>query len=202
MADSAMMVFAGNAHPQLANAIASYLHLPLGKASIGHFSDGEVAVEVAHGGGGIFIAVASFPIIRNNTIADNAASGGGGIFVTNGSVPRIENNAIIDNRAEKESGGGMIVTANSAPIVRGNTIRARPIGRDIMAGLRNIVGGEIVEYTKMVAESREQALDRMTAQARDLNADAVVGVRFMTSSMMQGAAELLAYGTAVRLEDG
>ena len=84
-------------------------------------------------------------------------------------------------------------------MVRGNTIRARPIGRDIMAGLRNLVGGEIVEYTKMVAESREQALDRMTAEAVALGADAVVSVRFMTSSMMQGAAELLAYGTAVRL---
>ena len=84
-------------------------------------------------------------------------------------------------------------------VVRGNTIRARAVGRDIMAGLRNLVGGEIVEYTKMVAESREQALDRMLAEARAQNADAVVGVRFMTSSMMQGAAELLAYGTAVKL---
>ena len=86
-------------------------------------------------------------------------------------------------------------------VVRGNTIRARAVGKDIMAGLRNLVGGEIVEYTKMVAESREQALDRMIEEARALNADAVIGVRFMTSSMMQGAAELLAYGTAVRLED-
>lgn len=86
-------------------------------------------------------------------------------------------------------------------VVRGNTIRARAIGHDIVAGLRNIVGGEIVEYTKMVAESREQSIDRMIEQARECNADAVVGVRFMTSSMMQGAAELLAFGTAVRLAD-
>ena len=86
-------------------------------------------------------------------------------------------------------------------VVRGNTIRARAVGRDIMAGLRNLVGGEITEYTKMVAESREQALDRMVAEAEALGADAVVGLRFMTSSMMQGAAELLAYGTAVRLAD-
>jgi uncharacterized protein YbjQ (UPF0145 family) len=86
-------------------------------------------------------------------------------------------------------------------IVRGNTIRARAVGKDIMAGLRNLVGGEITEYTKMVAEAREQALDRMLAEARSLNADAIVGVRFMTNSMMQGAAELLAYGTAVKLAD-
>ena len=89
----------------------------------------------------------------------------------------------------------------SLGLVRGNTIRARAIGKDIMAILRNMVGGEIIEYTKMVAESREQSLDRMMAEAETLGADAVVGVRFTTSSMMQGAAELLAYGTAVRLED-
>ena len=86
-------------------------------------------------------------------------------------------------------------------IARGNTIRARHLGRDFMAGLRNVVGGEITEYTKMVAESREQALDRMVAEARAKGADAVVGFRFTTSSMMQGAAELLAYGTAVKLAD-
>lgn len=82
-------------------------------------------------------------------------------------------------------------------IVKGNTIRARNIGRDIMAGLRNIVGGEIIDYTKMMAESREQSLDRMIEEAKKLGANAIVGVRFMTSSVMQGAAELLAYGTAV-----
>jgi uncharacterized protein YbjQ (UPF0145 family) len=85
-------------------------------------------------------------------------------------------------------------------LVRGNTIRARHIGKDIMAGLRNIAGGEIQEYTKMMAESREQALDRMVEEAEKLGADAIVSVRFTTTSMMQGAAELLIYGTAVKLE--
>ena len=84
-------------------------------------------------------------------------------------------------------------------LVRGNTIRARHVGKDILAGLRSIVGGEIGEYTKMLAESREQSLDRMLAEARSLDADAVVCVRFVTSPVMQGAAELLAYGTAVKL---
>ncbi len=86
-------------------------------------------------------------------------------------------------------------------LVRGNTIRARHIGRDIMAVLRNLVGGEVTDYTKMMAEAREQALDRMIAEARSLGANAVVGVRFATSFVMQGAAELLAYGTAVVVED-
>ncbi|MBN1212218.1 MAG: YbjQ family protein [candidate division Zixibacteria bacterium] len=86
-------------------------------------------------------------------------------------------------------------------LVRGNTIRARHLGRDIGAFFRGMIGGEIVEYTKMLAESREQALDRMVKEAEDLGANAVVMARFSTSSMMQGAAELLVYGTAVILED-
>ena len=86
-------------------------------------------------------------------------------------------------------------------LVRGNTIRARHIGRDIMAGLKNIVGGEIFEYTKLMGEAREQALDRMTGEAQTLGANAVIGVRFSTSVIMGGAAELLAYGTAVIVED-
>lgn len=85
-------------------------------------------------------------------------------------------------------------------LVTGNTIRARHIGRDILAGLKTIVGGEIEEYTKMMGESREQALDRMTAMAKDLGADAVVDVRMTTSHVMQSAAEIVAYGTAVVLE--
>jgi uncharacterized protein YbjQ (UPF0145 family) len=85
-------------------------------------------------------------------------------------------------------------------LVRGNTIRARHIGRDIMAGLRNIVGGEIRDYTKMMAESREQALDRMAEEAESLGADAVINIRFATSMIMQSASEILAYGTAVKLE--
>ena len=84
-------------------------------------------------------------------------------------------------------------------IVRGNTIRARHLGRDIMAGLRTIVGGEVSEYTKLLAEAREQALDRMVEEARGLGANAVIEVRFSTSEVMTGAAELLAYGTAVKL---
>lgn len=84
-------------------------------------------------------------------------------------------------------------------LVKGNTIRARHIGKDILAGLRSIVGGEIDEYTKMLAESREQAIDRMVAEASRLGADGIVAVRFITSPVMQGAAELLAYGTAVKL---
>lgn len=86
-------------------------------------------------------------------------------------------------------------------LVRGNTIRARHVGRDLMAGLRNIVGGEVSEYTKLLAEAREQALDRMIEEARGLGANAVVEVRFSTSEVMSGAAELLAYGTAVVVED-
>jgi len=86
-------------------------------------------------------------------------------------------------------------------LVRGNTIRARHIGRDIMAVLKNIVGGEIHEYTKLMSESREQALDRMLGEAEKLGANAVICVRLTTSMLMGGAAELLAYGTAVIVED-
>jgi len=84
-------------------------------------------------------------------------------------------------------------------LVRGSTVRARHVGRDILAQLRGVIGGEIGEYTKMLAESREQSLDRMKAEAAKRNADAIVAARFMTSSLMQGAAEIVAYGTAVRL---
>lgn len=85
-------------------------------------------------------------------------------------------------------------------ISRGSTVRARSIGRDIFAGLKNIVGGEIDEYTKLQAQSREQALERMKADADSLGADAVINVRFTTSTIMQGASEILAYGTAVKLK--
>jgi uncharacterized protein YbjQ (UPF0145 family) len=85
-------------------------------------------------------------------------------------------------------------------LVRGNVVRSRFIGRDIVAGLRMIVGGEIHEYTKLLAESREQALDRMIEQAQQLGADAIVGVRFETTDAGAGqATEVLVYGTAVRL---
>jgi uncharacterized protein YbjQ (UPF0145 family) len=85
-------------------------------------------------------------------------------------------------------------------LVRGNTIRARHVGRDIAAALRNVVGGEITDYTKMMAESREQALDRMVEEAEGLGANAIIGIRFTTSMIMQSASEILAYGTAVILE--
>ena len=85
-------------------------------------------------------------------------------------------------------------------LVRGNTIQAKSIGKDIRAGFRNIAGGEIKEYTLMLAESREIALKRMEEKAEKLGADAVINVRFMTSSIMGGAAEILAYGTAVKLK--
>lgn len=84
-------------------------------------------------------------------------------------------------------------------IVRGNTIRARHVGRDILAAFRNLVGGEISDYTKLMAESREQALDRLQAEAESLGADAIVNVRFTTSMLAHGAAELLVFGTAVKL---
>ena len=85
-------------------------------------------------------------------------------------------------------------------VVRGSTVRARNLGRDIFAGLKNLVGGEIQEYTRLMADAREQALDRMIADAEEVDADAVINVRFATAAVMQGASEILAYGTAVRLK--
>jgi uncharacterized protein YbjQ (UPF0145 family) len=102
----------------------------------------------------------------------------------------------------------LVTTTDSVPehridevlgLVRGNTIRARHVGHDILATLRSLVGGEISEYTKLMAEAREQALDRLRAEAVARGANAIVGVRFTTSMVMQGSAELLAYGTAVRI---
>ena len=85
-------------------------------------------------------------------------------------------------------------------IARGSTVRARNIGKDIFAGFKNIIGGEIQEYTKLQADSREEAIRRMVDDAEELGADAVVNVRLATSMVMQGAAEVLAYGTAVKLD--
>jgi uncharacterized protein YbjQ (UPF0145 family) len=104
----------------------------------------------------------------------------------------------------------IVVTAGAIPgkkivrvlgLVRGNTVRARHLGRDILAVLRGVVGGEVREYTKLLAESREHALDRMVDEARGLGGNAIVGTRFMTSYLSSGMAELLAYGTAVVIED-
>lgn len=85
-------------------------------------------------------------------------------------------------------------------LVQGSTVRAKHIGRDIMAGFKNIVGGELTGYTELLSEAREEALSRLTRQARSIGANAVLNIRFATSSVAQGAAELLAYGTAVVLE--
>ena len=104
----------------------------------------------------------------------------------------------------------ILVTTESVPgrqvvevvgLVRGNTVRSRHIGRNIVAGLKHLVGGEVQEYTKLLAESREKAIDRMTAEARARNANAIVGMRFATSEISSGSAEFLAYGTAVRLAE-
>jgi len=85
-------------------------------------------------------------------------------------------------------------------VARGNVVRARFFARDFIAGLRNLVGGEVPEYTKLLAESREQALDRMTRHAEEMGADAIVTFRLSTASVMEGSAEILAYGTAVKLK--
>jgi uncharacterized protein YbjQ (UPF0145 family) len=85
-------------------------------------------------------------------------------------------------------------------LVKGNTVRARHVGHDIMASFKNLVGGELREYTKMLTESREQSIDRMIEDAEKLGANAVVGIRFTSASIMQGAAELMVYGTAVIIE--
>lgn len=100
----------------------------------------------------------------------------------------------------------ILVTTESVPgrrtmrtlgIVKGNTVRACHVGDDLLAFLKNLVGGEMAEYTEVIAKSREQAMDRMTEEARALGANAVVGIRFETSHITQGAAEIMAYGTAV-----
>ncbi len=107
------------------------------------------------------------------------------------------------------SGEMVVVTTDEIPnyrivqvlgLVRGNTVRARNVGRDFLAGLKSLVGGEVATYTAMLAQSREQALDRLRAEALSLGGNAVVGMRITTSTVMQGAAEILAYGTAVVVE--
>ena len=103
----------------------------------------------------------------------------------------------------------IITTSNEVPnekvvkvlgVVKGSTVRARNIGRDIGAGLKNLLGGEIKTYTEMIAHSREEAYNRMINEAIDLGADAIIGMKFMTSMIMAGASEMLAYGTAVKLK--
>jgi len=103
----------------------------------------------------------------------------------------------------------LIVTSSTIPgkeitetlgLVRGSTVRARNVGRDIFAGFKNFIGGEISEYTQLLADSREEALQRMMMDAQKIGADAVIEMRFTTSAVMQGAAEILAFGTAVKLK--
>lgn len=105
----------------------------------------------------------------------------------------------------------IVVTSENVPghrvteaigVVRGSTIRTKHIGKDLMAGLRALVGGEVKEYTEMLVEARNESMNRMVAQAEKLGADAVINLRFMTSQVMAGAAELLAYGTAVKMARG
>ncbi len=112
-------------------------------------------------------------------------------------------------KTEGKQGKIVVTTSTEVPdkkvvqvlgIVKGNTVRARNIGRDIGAGFKSIVGGEIKTYTDMIAHARDEAYNRMVNQAIELKADAIIGVRFMTSMIMQGASEMLAYGTAVKLE--
>lgn len=98
-----------------------------------------------------------------------------------------------------ETISGKTIT-ESLGVARGSTVRSRNIGRDIFASLKNIVGGEIEEYTKLQADAREQAIQRMLTDAQRMNADAVIGVRFNTSVVTQGASEILAFGTAVKLK--
>ena len=121
-------------------------------------------------------------------------------------LPAVAHSADLANRPR---GTMLLSTTDEIPhhrvvktlgLVRGNTVRVRHFGVDFIAGLRSLVGGEISDYTKMLAESREQSLDRMRAEALALGANAVVAVRFTTSTVMQGAAEILVYGTAVVLE--
>ncbi len=109
-------------------------------------------------------------------------------------------------RGDRDAFGTLVTThmrqayRHALGLVRGNTIRARHVGKDILAALKSIVGGEIEEYTKMMAQSREQAIDRMIAEVNELGADAITDVRFTTSYVMGGAAEILATGNAVNLE--
>ncbi len=115
----------------------------------------------------------------------------------------------LNDTEEKEMTNIIITTGEEIPgknvkevlgVVRGSTVRARNIGRDIGAGLKNFIGGEIKTYTDMISQSREEAYNRMVNEAIEKDADAIIGMRFMTSMIMQGASEMLAYGTAVKLK--
>lgn len=104
---------------------------------------------------------------------------------------------MINSNTEFIAGYEIIETLD---VVRGSTVRARHLGRDIFAGLKNLVGGEVSEYTKLMAHSREQAIKRMNDEAQKIGADAVVNIRFTTAMVMQGCSEIMAYGTAVKIK--
>jgi len=108
----------------------------------------------------------------------------------------VSNSSIVISNTESIPGRNIVEFYG---VVTGNTVRAKHVGRDIMAGLKNIVGGELRGYTELLQDSRNEATDRMVEQAKSMGANAVVNVRFATSSISQGAAELFAYGTAVRV---
>ena len=130
-------------------------------------------------------------------------------LVSDGSITEGENIEKVKKNTQIASGALILTNIESVPgkkivehfgLVSGSTIRAKHIGRDFMASLKNIVGGELKGYTELLTDSRRQAVDRMIDQARQLGANAIVNIRFSTSSVAQGAAELYAYGTAVRVE--
>ncbi len=149
---------------------------------------------------------ADVPVVIKTAADDATAAKYEAAFKKAGAVIQL----IEMKRRSDIAAGGMILTnVETVPgativehfgLVAGNTIRAKHVGRDIMASLKNLIGGELKGYTELLKESREQAVERMANQARQLGANAIVNVRFSTSSVAQGAAELYAYGTAVRVE--
>ena len=133
---------------------------------------------------------------RYNPVYDGSMMEGGNIEKVQKNT-RIADGALILTNIESIPGKKIV---EHFGLVSGSTIRAKHIGRDFMASLKNIVGGELKGYTELLTDSRRQAVDRMINQARQLGANAIVNIRFSTSSVAQGAAELYAYGTAVRVE--
>jgi uncharacterized protein YbjQ (UPF0145 family) len=133
---------------------------------------------------------------RYNPVYDGSMMEGGNIEKVQKNT-RIADGALILTNIESIPGKKIV---EHFGLVSGSTIRAKHIGRDVMASLKNLVGGELKGYTELLTDSRRQAVDRMTDQAQQLGANAIVNIRFSTSSVAQGAAELYAYGTAVRVE--
>ena len=148
-------------------------------------------------------------VYSNRTTGSFSWPGGSFLYGVASTYPSLQDRSLQERKALVMTNRIIMVTAPEIPgrkiiktlgLVRGNTIRARHIGKDIMAGLRNLVGGEVTEYAKLLAESREQALDRMLEHADELGANAIISLQFQTSVIMNGAAEMMAYGTAVVIE--